>query len=36
MIQGHVILVDDEIEIRILLSEIWEDLGLDVTTAENG
>ncbi|MEE2983219.1 MAG: sigma-54 dependent transcriptional regulator [Pseudomonadota bacterium] len=32
---GHILVVDDEPDIRILLKEILEDEGFEVTTAEN-
>jgi two-component system, NtrC family, nitrogen regulation response regulator NtrX len=35
MSNGHILVVDDEPDIRSLLKEILEDEGFDVTTAEN-
>lgn len=36
MPQAHILIVDDEPDIRALVSEILEDEGYSVTTAENG
>jgi DNA-binding NtrC family response regulator len=36
MAQSHILVVDDEPDIRYLVSEILEDEGYDVSTAENG
>jgi DNA-binding NtrC family response regulator len=36
MAQGHILVVDDERDIRLLIQEILEDEGYQVDTAENG
>lgn len=36
MAQGHILVVDDEPDIRLLIQEILEDEGYRVSTAENG
>jgi DNA-binding NtrC family response regulator len=36
MTQAHILVVDDEPDIRLLVSEILEDEGFEVTTAEDG
>jgi DNA-binding NtrC family response regulator len=36
MRQAHILVVDDEPDIRLLVSEILEDEGFEVTTAEDG
>lgn len=36
MAQGHILVVDDERDIRLLIQEILEDEGYEVDTAENG
>ena len=35
MAKGNILVVDDELEIRQLVSEILEDEGYEVTVAEN-